>query len=177
MLSGPYHQGSYWGLAWFWQCEQGALSGLEQIMQTCHSLPERVENVSLGWLIACSMILPSRITDWTFITLSECTLHPFRPPKKCLGAYITVPMTPGSLYFTLFCCDFILPFCVFILTFLIPFCQTAQSLCIVFDFCDCEALAISRFRYVGSSSYDTRWLWRHLCQQDTAHCSRCRTAE
>jgi len=29
----------------------------------------------------------------------------------------------------------------------------------------------------GLTFYETRWLWRHLCQQDTALCSRCQTAE
>jgi hypothetical protein len=29
----------------------------------------------------------------------------------------------------------------------------------------------------GTLFYETRWLWRYLCQQDTALCSRCRTAE
>ena len=29
----------------------------------------------------------------------------------------------------------------------------------------------------GLSLDETRWLWRHLCQQDAAFCSRCRTPE
>ena len=29
----------------------------------------------------------------------------------------------------------------------------------------------------GSSFYKTRWLWRHLCQQETALCSRCDPAK
>ena len=29
----------------------------------------------------------------------------------------------------------------------------------------------------GLSLYETRWLWRHLCQQDTGHSSTCRTAQ
>jgi hypothetical protein len=29
----------------------------------------------------------------------------------------------------------------------------------------------------GLSPYETRWLWRHLCQQDTGHRSTCRTAQ
>ena len=28
----------------------------------------------------------------------------------------------------------------------------------------------------GSSFYESRWLWRHLCQQDTVHCSKCGAA-
>ena len=34
-----------------------------------------------------------------------------------------------------------------------------------------------KIREPGLSFYETRWLWRHICQQDTALRSRCRTAE
>ena len=42
---------------------------------------------------------------------------------------------------------------------------------------DCEALAALRFRHLGQSFYETRWLWGHLCQQDTALWSKCGAAE
>jgi hypothetical protein len=37
-------------------------------------------------------------------------------------------------------------------------------------------VATLRFRH-SLSFYETRWLWGHLCQQDTALCSRWRAAE
>jgi hypothetical protein len=43
--------------------------------------------------------------------------------------------------------------------------------------CDCVALATLEIQPLGSPFYATRWLLRHLSQQDTAHCSWCRAAK
>jgi hypothetical protein len=86
---------------------------------------------------ACGMILPSRITDSACITPSDCTCYPSRPPKMCHGAYLTMPMKPGSLYVILLCFIMILILCL-CCDLLIPLCQTAQSPCIPLIFCDCK---------------------------------------
>jgi len=61
---------------------------------------------------ACSVILPSHITDSTYVTPSDCTLYPSMPPKMCLGAYLMMPVKPESLYVILFCFIMILILCL-----------------------------------------------------------------